>query len=35
LCWLYLNPEHAGRNRELERTQERLNAQLSAEGASL
>jgi len=35
LCWLYLNPERAGRKRELERTQERLNAQLSAEGASL
>jgi MFS transporter, ACS family, glucarate transporter len=35
LCWLYLNPERAGRQRELERTQERLNAQLSAEGASL
>jgi MFS transporter, ACS family, glucarate transporter len=39
LCWLYLDPERAGRQRELERGLERENARLSqrlnAEGASL
>jgi ACS family glucarate transporter-like MFS transporter len=35
LCWLYLNPERAGRQREQERIQERLNARLNTEGASL
>jgi nitrate/nitrite transporter NarK len=35
LCWLYLNPERAGRQREQERIQERLNASLNPEGASL
>jgi nitrate/nitrite transporter NarK len=35
LCWLYLNPERAGRQREQERVQERLSATLNAEGASL
>jgi hypothetical protein len=35
LCWLYLNPERAGRQRERERVQERLSATLDAEGASL
>jgi hypothetical protein len=35
LCWLYLNPERAGRQRERERAQERLNATLNIEGASL
>jgi MFS family permease len=35
LCWLYLNPERAGRQRERERVQERLGATLNAEGASL
>jgi len=35
LCWLYLNPERAGRQRERERGLERLNAQLNPEGASL
>jgi MFS family permease len=35
LCWLYLNPEKAGRQRERERTIERMNAELNAEGASL
>jgi len=34
LCWLYLNPERAGRQRERERGLERLNAQLNTEGAS-
>jgi hypothetical protein len=35
LCWLYLNPERAGRQRERERVQERLSATLNVEGASL
>jgi ACS family glucarate transporter-like MFS transporter len=35
LCWLYLNPEKAGRQRERERSIERMNAQLNVEGASL
>jgi MFS transporter, ACS family, glucarate transporter len=35
LCWLYLNPEKAGRQRERERSIERMNAELNAEGASL
>jgi ACS family glucarate transporter-like MFS transporter len=35
LCWLYLNPEKAGRQREHERGLERLNAQMNAESASL
>jgi MFS transporter, ACS family, glucarate transporter len=35
LCWLYLNPEKAGRQRERERTIERMNAELNVEGASL
>src|SRR6201992_1591307 len=35
LCWLYLNPEKAGKQRERERTIERMNAELNAEGASL
>jgi len=35
LCWLYLNPERAGRQRERERAQERLNVPLNIEGASL
>jgi hypothetical protein len=35
LCWLYLNPERAGREREQERIQERLKATLNTEGASL
>jgi nitrate/nitrite transporter NarK len=35
LCWLYLDPERAGRQREKERSLERLNATLSVEGASL
>ena len=35
LCWLYLNPERAGRQREGERVQERINATLNPEGASL
>jgi len=35
LCWLYLDPEGAGRQRERERGIERLNATLNAEGASL
>jgi nitrate/nitrite transporter NarK len=35
LCWLYLNPERAGRQRERERVQERMNATLNPEGASL
>jgi len=34
LCWLYLNPERAGQQRERERVQERLNARLNTEGAS-
>jgi ACS family glucarate transporter-like MFS transporter len=34
LCWLYLNPERAGRQRERERGLERLNAQLNVEEAS-
>jgi MFS transporter, ACS family, glucarate transporter len=34
-CWLYLNPERAGRQRERERVQERMNATLNVEGASL
>jgi hypothetical protein len=33
LCWLYLNPERARREREL--GLQRLNAQLNPEGASL
>jgi MFS transporter, ACS family, glucarate transporter len=35
LCWLYLNPEKAGRQREHERGLERLSAQMNAESASL
>jgi MFS transporter, ACS family, glucarate transporter len=35
LCWLYLDPERAGRQREKERGLDRLNATLNAEGASL
>ncbi len=35
LCWLCLNPERAGRQRERERVQERMNATLNIEGASL
>jgi sugar phosphate permease len=35
LCWLYLNPEKAGGQRERERGLERLTAQANAEGASL
>ncbi len=35
LSWFYLDPEDAGRKRERERGNERLNARLDAEGASL
>jgi len=35
LCWLYLNPERAGRQRERERVQERMNATLKPRGCSL
>jgi ACS family glucarate transporter-like MFS transporter len=35
LCWLYLNPEKAGRQRERERSIERMSAELNPEGASL
>src|SRR5271155_5884636 len=35
VCWLYLNPERAGRQRERERIQERMTTRLNPEGASL
>jgi hypothetical protein len=33
LCWLYLNPERAGRERE--KREQNLNVALNVEGASL